>query len=100
MNTATQFDEGTIERILRISNNPNPRSARGRIRAFITWGQKHRLWIRSLDREAALDSTRNVLTVIGGATVLGNFGTMRAWLMLPMLGVFGVIWYLDYLRHF
>jgi hypothetical protein len=57
-------------------------------------------WARSLHREAALDSLRNVLAVIGGATILADFGTIKAWLILPMLVVAFVIWLLDYERHF
>jgi hypothetical protein len=37
---------------------------------------------------------------LGGGTVLGNFATMRVWLMLPMALVFAAVWYLDYVRHF
>ncbi|MGA2647316.1 MAG: hypothetical protein ABSF15_21630 [Candidatus Sulfotelmatobacter sp.] len=56
--------------------------------------------VRRLHRDAALDSVRNVLAVIGGATVLADFGTIKAWLVLPMLVVAFVIWLLDYERHF
>jgi hypothetical protein len=98
--TSAQFDQATAERLERITSNPNPRSSTGRIRGFVAWGKKHRLLIQSLDREAAIDSSRNVLAVIGGATILGDFGTMRVWLMLPMAAVFGLLWYADYIRHF
>jgi hypothetical protein len=57
-------------------------------------------WSRGLHREAALDSLRNVLAVIGAGTVLADFGTIKAWLILPMLGVAFLIWFLDYERHF
>ncbi|MGA9391085.1 MAG: hypothetical protein WBV69_11620 [Candidatus Sulfotelmatobacter sp.] len=57
-------------------------------------------WAKSLHREAALDSLRNVLAIIGGATILADFGTIKAWLILPMVGVAFVIWLLDYERHF
>jgi hypothetical protein len=57
-------------------------------------------WGRNIHREAALDSLRNVLAVIGGATILADFGTIKAWLLLPMLMVAFVIWFLDYERHF
>lgn len=77
----------------RIAENPNPRSWRGHIRAFVAWG-------RALDREAAIDSLRNLLAVLGVGTVLADFGTMRAWLMAPCLVVFAGAWYADYLRHF
>jgi len=57
-------------------------------------------WGKGLHREAALDSARNVLAVIGAATVLADFGTIKAWLILPMLAVAFLIWFLDYERHF
>lgn len=57
-------------------------------------------WGKNLHREAALDSLRNVLAIIGGATVLADFGTIKVWLILPMLAVAFVIWLLDYERHF
>lgn len=57
-------------------------------------------WGRGLHREAALDSLRNVLAVVGGATILADFGTIKLWLIAPMLAVAFLIWYLDYDRHF
>lgn len=57
-------------------------------------------WGKGLHREAALDSLRNVLAVVGGATVLADFGTVKIWLVVPMLGVAFLIWILDYERHF
>ena len=57
-------------------------------------------WGKELHREAALDSLRNVLAVIGAGTVLADFSTIKAWLILPMLGVAFLIWFLDYERHF
>jgi hypothetical protein len=43
------------------------------------------LWrfIYTLNRDAALDSLRDVLAVIGLATLLGDFATMRVWYMVP-----------------
>jgi len=58
------------------------------------------LWGKSLHREAALDSLRNVLAIVGGATVLADFGTVKVWLIVPMLAVAFLIWLLDYERHF
>lgn len=55
---------------------------------------------KRLHREAALDSLRNVLAVVGGATILADFATMKAWLLLPMSFLALVIWFLDYERHF
>lgn len=57
-------------------------------------------WGRKLHREAALDSLRNVLAIVGGATILADFTTIKAWLILPMLGFAVLIWFLDYERHF
>jgi hypothetical protein len=37
---------------------------------------------------------------LAGATILADFGTIKAWLLLPMLMVAFVIWFLDYERHF
>jgi hypothetical protein len=57
-------------------------------------------WGKGLHREAALDSLRNVLAVVGGATVLADFGTVKIWLVVPMLAIAFLIWLLDYERHF
>ena len=57
-------------------------------------------WTKNIHREAALDSLRNVLAIIGAGTILADFGTMKAWLLLPMAGVAFLIWLLDYERHF
>ena len=57
-------------------------------------------WGKGLHREAALDSLRNVLAVVGAATILADFATIKAWLILPMLAVAFLIWFLDYERHF
>jgi hypothetical protein len=57
-------------------------------------------WAKSLHRDAALDSLRNVLAVVGGATILADFDTIKVWLILPMLAFAFLIWFLDYERHF
>jgi hypothetical protein len=62
-------------------------------KACVTWGKR-------MHREAALDSARNVLAVVGGATILADFTTIKVWLIVPMLGVAFLIWFLDYERHF
>ncbi len=62
-------------------------------KACLTWG-------KSMHREAALDSARNVLAVVGGATILADFTTIKVWLIVPMLAVAFLIWLLDYERHF
>jgi hypothetical protein len=62
-------------------------------KAGVAWGKR-------LHREAALDSLRNVLAIVGGATILADFSTIKVWLIVPMLLVAFVIWLLDYERHF
>jgi len=62
-------------------------------KACIVWGKR-------LHRDAALDSLRNVLAVVGGATILADFTTIKVWLILPMLVIAVLIWFLDYERHF
>jgi hypothetical protein len=62
-------------------------------RTCVTWGKR-------LHRDAALDSLRNVLAVVGGATILADFTTIKVWLILPMLVLAFLIWFLDYERHF
>jgi hypothetical protein len=57
-------------------------------------------WGKGLHREAALDSLRNVLAVVGGATILADFGTVKVWLVVPMVLIAFLIWLLDYERHF
>ena len=57
-------------------------------------------WAKGLHRDAALDSLRNVLAVVGGATILADFTTIKFWLILPMLVLAFLIWFLDYERHF
>ena len=41
-----------------------------------------------------------MLAVVGGATILADFDTIKVWLILPMLGFAFLIWFLDYERHF
>jgi len=57
-------------------------------------------WGKGLHRDAALDSLRNVLAVVGGATILADFGTVKVWLVVPMVLIAFLIWLLDYERHF
>lgn len=59
-------------------------------------------WIeffRNLNREAAMDSIKNVLAAIGVGTILADFGTMRMVLAVPCAIVLFLGWYGDYLRH-
>jgi hypothetical protein len=94
MATAAEFDTELAERIDRIERNPNPKPTfKLRLRRALRWP-------RTLNREAAFDSVRNVLMVVGAGTILGDFATMRLWLVVPMLAVAGAVWYIDYLRHF
>lgn len=55
--------------------------------------------LRSLDREAAMDSVRNILAVIGASTLLGDFARLSWYLYLPSLAILALVWYMDYLRH-
>lgn len=52
-----------------------------------------------LDRDAALDSLRNVLAILGLGTILADFSTMRAWFIAPAAALFFAVWLIDYLRH-
>jgi hypothetical protein len=66
------------------------------IRFSVAWGSK---FFRTLNREAALDSLRNVLSVVGLGTVLGDFATMRYWMVIPCAVVAFLVWMVDYHRH-
>lgn len=57
-------------------------------------------YFESLNREAAIDSAKNVLAFIGVATVLGDFAAMRVLYAVPLAGVAFGAWLLDYERHF
>jgi len=57
------------------------------------------IWFRALNRDAALDSLRNVLAVLGLGSILANLGTMRLWLMLPAFALCFAVWFGDYVRH-
>jgi hypothetical protein len=56
-------------------------------------------FFRGLNRDAALDSLRNVLAVLGLATVIGDFDTMRTWFLIPAAALLFAVWFADYLRH-
>ena len=64
------------------------------------YARKVNLFFRTLHKEAALDSVLHVLSVIGLGTVIGDFMTMRVWMLLPALGLFFTVWRIDYWRHF
>jgi len=59
------------------------------------------LWnfLRTMNRDAALDSLRDVLAVLGLGTVIGDFATMRVWYVLPAFALACAVWYADYIRH-
>lgn len=57
-------------------------------------------WGRSLDREAAWDSARNVAAYIGCAAVVAYFTTMSVWWMPFSTALLVGAWWADYLRHF
>ncbi len=58
-----------------------------------------RFRLNTLNREAALDSVRNVLCVFGAAGVLGMLAVMRWFFVLPGFAFLVLVWYMDYLRH-
>jgi hypothetical protein len=70
------------------------------VKTIFNIGKAGVAWGKGLHRDAALDSLRNVLAIVGGATILADFTTIKAWLIVPMLGVAFLIWFLDYERHF
>lgn len=72
----------------------------GKVKNIFSMGRTGLSWLKNLHREAALDSIRNVLAVVGGATILADFTTIKAWLIAPMLVFAFLIWFLDYERHF
>ena len=61
-----------------------------------TWGKR---FFSTLNREASLDSLRNVLAVLGLGTVLGDFATMRYWMIIPCIFIAFLVWLADYHRH-
>jgi hypothetical protein len=72
----------------------------GRVKKIINLWKASVAWAKSLHRDAALDSLRNVLAVVGAATILADFDTIKGWLIVPMLAFAFLIWFLDYERHF
>jgi hypothetical protein len=72
----------------------------GRVKKIINLWKASVAWAKSVHRDAALDSLRNVLAVVGAATILADFDTIKVWLILPMLAFAFLIWFLDYERHF
>ena len=55
--------------------------------------------LRNLNKEAAVDSMRNVLAVLGLGLLIGDFATMRLPYVIPGVALLLAVWYADYLRH-
>jgi hypothetical protein len=55
--------------------------------------------LRDLNKEAAIDSMRNVLAVLGLGLLIGDFATMRPLYAIPGAALLIAVWYADYLRH-
>ena len=55
--------------------------------------------LRNLNKEAAIDSMRNVLAVLGLGLLIGDFATMRLPYVIPGSALLIAVWYADYLRH-
>jgi len=55
--------------------------------------------LRNFNKEAALDSMKNILAVLGLGLLLGDFATMHALYALPGAVLLLAVWYADYLRH-
>lgn len=55
--------------------------------------------LRNLNKEAAVDSLRNVLAVLGLGVLIGDFATMHILYVIPGATLLLAVWYADYLRH-
>ena len=55
--------------------------------------------LRNLNQEAAIDSMRNVLAILGLGLLIGDFATMRLPYVIPGVALLIAVWYADYLRH-
>ena len=56
-------------------------------------------FLRTLHRDAAIDSMKNVLALLGAGTILADFSTMKYWFILPAIGLTFLLWFADYVRH-
>ena len=57
-------------------------------------------FVTTLNREASIDSARNVLAIIGVGSIIGDFASkMPIYFMVPALAFLLGVWYMDYLRH-
>lgn len=59
------------------------------------WGGK-----ASFNRDAAIDSGRNVFAVLGAGSVLAHLAVMSWPLAIVGGALVTAVWYADYLRHF
>jgi hypothetical protein len=57
-------------------------------------------YLKSLNREAALDSAKNVLMTIGLGTVLADLATAKLFFGLFSVCAVLLVWSIDYWRHF
>ena len=55
--------------------------------------------LRNMNKEAAIDSLRKVLAVLGLGVLIGDFATMNPLYALPGALLLIAVWYADYLRH-
>lgn len=55
--------------------------------------------LRSFNKEAAIDSMKNVLAVLGLGLLIGDFSTMNPLYVIPAAVLLIAVWYGDYLRH-
>jgi len=55
--------------------------------------------LRNLNKEAAFDSMKNVLAVLGLGLLIGDFATMHLVYAVPGAALLVALWYGDYLRH-
>jgi hypothetical protein len=60
---------------------------------------KFRSNLRHFNKEAAIDSMRNVLAVLGLGVLIGDFATMHLPYVIPGAALLIAVWYADYLRH-
>lgn len=62
----------------------------------VAWGKRFLERIRSLRREAAIESAKLTFAVLGVGSTLANFSQMHVWIMLPagalLLATWGAIY--------
>jgi hypothetical protein len=80
------------EIIDRIIANPNPHK--------LFWLSNVLYKLKSLDKDASIDSARNVFAVVGVGAAVAYMGTMPPYLVPVALVLFGFAFYADYRRHF